>query len=60
MYTFLRMLAVNYRISDKIILSRDKLFILKFKKFLMNQLETHYKLSTAYYSQTDKQTERLN
>ena len=29
-YTFLRVLAANYRISDKIILNKDKLFTLKF------------------------------
>ena len=29
-YIFLRMLAANYRISDKIISDRDKLFTLKF------------------------------
>ena len=29
-YTFLRILAVNHSISDKVILNRDKLFTLKF------------------------------
>ena len=53
-YTFLRVLAANYRISDKIILNKDKLFILKFWKFLTDQLEVHYKLLTVYHSQTDK------
>ena len=53
-YIFLRVLAANYEISDKIILNRDKLFTSKFWKFLMNQLEVHHKLLTAYYPQTDK------
>ena len=29
-YMFLRVLAANYKISDKIILNQDKLFTLKF------------------------------
>ena len=59
-YMFLRVLAANYRISEKIISDRDKLFMLKFWKLLMNQLEVHYKLLTTYHLQTDRQTERLN
>jgi len=35
-YTFLRMIIANYELSDEIILNRDKLFTLKFWKFLMN------------------------
>jgi len=35
-YTFLRMIIANHELSDEIILNRDKLFTLKFWKFLMN------------------------
>ncbi len=53
-YTFLRMIVANHELSDEIILNRDKLFTSKFWKFLMNQLEIHHKLSTAYHLQTDE------
>ena len=59
-YTFLRMIVANHELSDEIISNRDKLFTSKFWKFLMNQLEIHHKLSTAYYLQTDEQTKRMN
>ena len=59
-YTFLRVLAANYKILDKIILNRNKFFILKFWKFLTDQLEVHYKLSTVYYLQINEQMKRLN
>ncbi len=59
-YTFLRMIVANHELSDEIILNRDKLFTLKFWKFLMNQLEIHHKLSTAYHLQTDEQMKRMN
>ncbi len=59
-YMFLRMIVANHELSDEIILNRDKFFTSKFWKFLMNQLEIHHKLSTAYHLQTDKQTKRMN
>ena len=59
-YTFLRTIVANHELSDEIILNRDKLFTLKFWKFLMNQLEIHHKLSTAYHSQIDEQMKRMN
>ncbi len=59
-YTFLRMIVANHELSDEIILNRDKLFTLKFWKSLMIQLEIHYKLSTAYHSQMNKQMKRMN
>ncbi len=49
-YTFLKMIVANHELSDKIILNRNKLFTLKFWKSLMNQLEIHHKLFTAYHS----------
>ncbi len=59
-YTFLRMIVANHELSDEIISNRDKLFTLKFWKFLMNQLEIHHKLLTAYHLQTNEQMKRMN
>ncbi len=59
-YTFLRMIVANHELSDEIISNRDKLFTLKFWKFLTNQLEIHHKLLTAYYSQMNEQIKRMN
>ncbi len=59
-YTFLRIIVANHELSDEIISNRDKLFTLKFWKFLVNQLEIHHKLSTAYHLQTDEQMKRMN
>ncbi len=53
-YTFLRTIVANHELSDEIISNRDKLFTSKFWKSLMNQLEIHHKLSTAYHSQMNK------
>jgi len=53
-YMFLRMIVANHELSDEIISNRNKLFTSKFWKFLMNQLEIHHKLSTAYHLQTDE------
>ncbi len=59
-YTFLRMIVANHDLSDEIISNKNKLFTLKFWKSLVNQLEIHHKLSTAYHSQTDEQIKRMN
>ena len=59
-YTFLRVIAVNHELLKEIISDRDKLFIFKFWKSLVNQLGIHHKLSTLYHPQMDGQTERLN
>ena len=50
----------KHGLSREIILYWDKLFSFKFLKALMAQLGIKYKLSTACYSQTDEQTERIN
>lgn len=59
-YAFLQVIAVNHRLSDQIILNRDKLFTFWFWKSISDQLEINHKLSTAYHSQIDSQTEWLN
>jgi len=59
-YMFLRIIIANHELSDEIILNRDKLFTLKFWKFLMNQLEIHHKLSTTYHLQMNEQMKRMN
>ena len=43
-----------------IISDRGPLFVSQFWKFLMGNLGTNLKLSTAYHPQTDGQTERVN
>ena len=42
------------------ITDRDKLFTLNFWQTLVAQIGIKHKLSTAYYPQTDGQTERAN
>ncbi len=59
-YTFLRMIVANHDLSNEIISNRNKLFTSKFWKSLVNQLEIHHKLSTAYHSQMNKQMKRIN
>ena len=59
-YIFLRFIHSNYELSEEIISDKDKFFILRFWKSLMNQFGVKYKFLTVYYLQTDKQTERLN
>jgi hypothetical protein len=59
-YIYLKNVVADYRISEEIYSDRDKLWISKFWRLLIAQLEVNYKLSTAYHPQTDRQTERLN
>ena len=59
-YTFLRTIVVNHDLSDEIISNRNKLFTSKFWKSLVNQLEIHHKLFTAYHSQMNEQMKRMN
>ena len=59
-YTFLRNVTVLQRLSDKIILNRDKLFMSRFWMMLTRQLRLSHKLLIVYYSQTDEQTEWIN
>jgi hypothetical protein len=59
-YIFHKYVVANYGFLQRIISDRDKLFISRFWKLLIDLLGVHHKLSTVYYSQTDGQTERLN
>ena len=59
-YTILRELVSNHRLSKKFITDQDKLFTSKFWGTLTAELGIRHKLSTAYHPQTDGQTERMN
>jgi hypothetical protein len=48
-YTFLRNIIANHRILETIIFNQDKLFISKFWKSLIDQLNMKHKLLIAYY-----------
>ena len=59
-YVFNKHIIRNYGIPKRIISDRDKLFISRFWKSLIDQLGIYYKMLTGYHPQTDRQTERLN
>jgi hypothetical protein len=59
-YTFLKYIVANYRIPEEFITDRNKIWISKFWQSFIVQLGVNYKLSTVYYLQTDRQTEKLN
>jgi hypothetical protein len=48
-YTFNKHIIGNYEISKKIISDRDKLFISRFWKLLVDQLRIYYKMFTKYH-----------
>jgi hypothetical protein len=52
--------VANYEFLRKIILDRNKLFILKFWQILTAKIEIKTKFSIVFYPQTDRQTERIN
>ena len=56
----LRAIFTHYRILDKIISDRDKLFISKFWTTIIALLRIKRKLLIAFYPQTDGQIERIN
>jgi len=49
-----------HRVPRKILSDRGLQFALKFMEKFMKALETTRQLSTAYYPQIDRQTERIN
>ena len=53
-YIFLRRIVDNHGFFKKIILDRDKLFILKFWQALTVKIGIRAKLSIAFYPQTDR------
>jgi hypothetical protein len=55
-----RLLITNWDISEEIILNRNSKFISDFWKALLSKLDTKLLMSTAYHSQTDKQSKRTN
>jgi hypothetical protein len=59
-YIFLRRIVANHGFLRKIILNRNKLFTLKFWQALTAKIRIKTKLSIIFYSQTDRQTERIN
>jgi len=59
-YIFLKYIVSNHGLLEEIISDRDKLFISKFWKLLIEQLGTKHKLLTVFYPRTDGQTERTN
>jgi hypothetical protein len=59
-YIFYDRIIRHYGIPKSIISDRDKLFTSNFWTTLLAAIGTKRKLSTAYYPQTDGQTERTN
>ena len=59
-YIFYKYMVGNYGLPEEIISDQNKLFILKFWKSLINLVGTKHNLSTSYYPQTNRQTEKLN
>ncbi len=55
-YIILWELINNYKLLKKFIINKDKLFMSKFWEILTVKLEIKYKMLTAYYLQTDKQS----
>ena len=60
MYIILQKLVSNHGLSKKFITDWDKLFTSKFWETLTAELGIWHKLFTAYHSQTDGQTKRMN
>ncbi len=59
-YTILRELVSNHGLPKEFIIDRDKLFTSKFWETLTAELRIKHKMSTAYHSQTDEQSEQMN
>ena len=59
-YVFLRWIVAEHILPQELVLDTDKVFTSRFWRALMAQLGVKHKLSTVYYPQTDRQTERMN
>jgi hypothetical protein len=52
-YVVLRAVSSAYRIPGDMVFNRGNTFIIKFINALNARLGTNYKISTAYYKETD-------
>jgi hypothetical protein len=59
-YMFIRVIVTNYNALEKIISDKNKFFISKFWKIFIVLLGIKRKLSTSFYTQTDRQIKRIN
>jgi hypothetical protein len=59
-YTILRELISNHELLKEFIINRDKLFTSKFWEMFTTELKIKHKMLTAYHSQTDEQSKRMN
>jgi hypothetical protein len=59
-YTFLRVIVANYNALEEMISDRNKFFILWFWKIFIVLLGIKWKLLISFYTQTDRQTKRIN
>ena len=59
-FILLNRLIRNHSIPRIITSDRDKLFTLNYWKILIGYISTKLKILTAYYPETDSQTERTN
>ena len=59
-YLFLDKVVKIRGFPEEIISDRDKLFTSAYWKTIIGELGVKVKLSTAYYPQIDRQTERIN
>jgi len=59
-YTILQELVSNHGLSKEFITDRDKLFTSKFWETLTAELRINHKMLTAYHSQMNGQSERMN
>ena len=57
---FVQKYTTYFGISEVIITNRDAIFISKYQQTILSSLGTKLKMSTAYYPETDRQTERIN
>lgn len=59
-YAFFQFMVSTQGLPEEIISDKDKLFTSKFWKAFMEQLGVNHNLLTAFYPQTDGQSERMN
>jgi hypothetical protein len=59
-YVVLQVISSAHKIPGDIVSNRGNTFIIKFINALNARLGTNYKISTAYYKETDRQTKQIN